>query len=81
MYPPVLRLPCCSFLFCQEDLLERAALVGGELRETAEGLKVLKHEVSALRQSIRSVGVSGKFSEHADIRFLKQDFAVPGRYT
>lgn len=37
----------------QEDLLERAALVGRELRETAEGLAVLKHEVSALRESIR----------------------------
>lgn len=39
----------------QEDLLERAAELGRELRETSEGLEVLKHEVSALRESIRWV--------------------------
>lgn len=42
----------------QEDLLARAAVVGGQLRETAEGLEVLKHEVFQLRESIRSVGGS-----------------------
>jgi len=47
--------PTCDIYTQQEDLLERAALVGRELRETAEGLAVLKHEVSALRESIRQV--------------------------
>lgn len=46
----------------QEDLLERAAIVGRELRETAEGLEVLKHEVLQLRESIRSVGSRSRSS-------------------
>lgn len=37
----------------QEDLLARAAEVGGQLRETAQGLEILKEEVLALRASIR----------------------------
>ena len=48
----------------QEDLLERAALVGRELRETAEGLAVLKHEVSALRESIRLTVSSRELDVH-----------------
>lgn len=38
----------------QEDLLARATEVGHELRDTSEGLEVLKEEVMALRESIRS---------------------------
>ncbi|CAM9256209.1 unnamed protein product [Hapterophycus canaliculatus] len=44
----------------QEDLLERAAQVGEKLRETAEGLKVLRHEVLALRESIRESDLEGR---------------------
>ncbi|CAM9589258.1 unnamed protein product [Ectocarpus sp. 12 AP-2014] len=44
----------------EEDLLERAAQLGRELRETAEGLEVLKHEVSSLRESIRESDLEGR---------------------
>ncbi|CAN0257462.1 unnamed protein product [Ectocarpus sp. 6 AP-2014] len=44
----------------EEDLLERAAELGKELRETAEGLEVLKHEVSSLRESIRESDLEGR---------------------
>lgn len=59
---PTVALTLLPHFLCQEDLLERAALVGGQLRETAEGLEVLKHEVSELRESIRSVDVLGKLN-------------------
>lgn len=36
-------------------MLARAAIVGGQLRETTEGLEVLKEEVMSLRESIRWV--------------------------
>lgn len=43
-----LLIPCS-----QEDLLARAAEIGGQLRATSEGLETLKAEVVALRRSIR----------------------------
>lgn len=60
--PPLRR---CRAFYCptakQEDLLARAADVGGQLRETTEELEVLKAEVLALRESIRFETVNACF--------------------